>query len=189
LDEIVTHISSYKENNYGKLFTALVEIHQPELVVECGVLSGYSLSAMMDADLRKPCRFIGVDLFEGYPYKHCKYEEMKKFFHFTEVELRKKEAVQAAEDFEDESVDILHIDLSNNGNILDDMFDAWTQKIKKGGLVIFEGGSPERDKVEWMEKYGRSPIRHCKGFLSYRGFEYVTLLPYPSLTICRRGLK
>jgi predicted O-methyltransferase YrrM len=181
--------SSYSDNKYGMLFAALAEVQKPKIVVECGVLDGYSLNSLW-MGCNSNCRLFGIDLFEDYEFKHCGFEEIKKKFgSYPGVSIIKKDAILAAVDFQDETVDILHIDISNDGDKLADMFKVWTPKITKGGLVIFEGGSKERDEIEWMKKYNKCPIKYLKGDLYSLGFEYVTLLPYPSITICRKSVK
>jgi len=35
-------------------------------------------------------------------------------------------------------------------------------RIKKGAIVLFEGGSKERDQVEWISKYNKRPIGEAK---------------------------
>jgi hypothetical protein len=34
----------------------------------------------------------------------------------------------------------------------------YIKKIKKDGVIILEGGSKERDEVEWMNKYNKPKI-------------------------------
>jgi hypothetical protein len=136
------------------------------------------------------CRLFGIDLFEDYEFKHCGFEEIKKKFDsYPGVTIIQKNALEASVDFGDETVDILHIDISNDGEKLSEMFRVWTPKVSRGGVVIFEGGSIERDEVEWMKKFNKMPIKHFKSELYDLGFEYVTLLPYPSLTVCRKSIK
>lgn len=179
--------SSYKENNYGKLFESLSAIHQPKIIVECGVLDGYSLSSFSRGCL--DAQIWGFDLFCDYEHTHGDYKTvlhaLEKEFG-SRVNLVQKNALEAAGQFKDGTVGILHLDISNDGEKLQELFDVWDAKIKEGGLLIFEGGSPERDENEWMLKYNRLPIRCAKSKLSGMKYEYVTLLPYPSVTICRK---
>jgi predicted O-methyltransferase YrrM len=187
--------SSYKQNEYGKLFEALAAIHKPKIIVECGVLDGYSLIS-----LARGCptaNVYGIDLFEDYEFNHGDQETILTEF-WDEglapgLDLIKKDAIEAADIFDDESVGILHIDISNDGENLKAMFKAWWNKVEKNGLIIFEGGSEERDEVEWMVKYDKIPIAKAKESLAFDVYEngileYVTLTPFPSLTIVRKVL-
>jgi predicted O-methyltransferase YrrM len=179
--------SSYKENSFDVIFTSIVRCHDPRLVVECGILDGYSLIALA-AGGGPGCRVMGYDLFEDYKFTQASKNEIEfqawKQGVSDKISLAKEDAFLAAKYHRDNTIDILHIDISNDGDNLAKMFDVWTPKIKKEGLILFEGGSQERDEVEWMTKYKKTPINKFKQTLNERGFEYVTFLPFPSLTIC-----
>lgn len=183
--------SSYIINNYESFFEGLVRIHDPKLIVECGVLDGYSLISMARG-AKKTVRVVGFDLFEDYEFKHGSVEAIEfeawKSNVDDKITLVKKDAILAAEDFDDETVDLLHIDISNDGDNLRQMFNVWGRKIKKGGLFVFEGGSEERDSVEWMVKYKKTPIKLFKDYIKLMSWDCITFLPYPSLTVCTKPL-
>ena len=180
--------SSYKDNNYADFFTAFIKIHQPQLVVECGILDGYSLIAMAKG-LPEGGRAIGIDLFDDYEFKHGTLDAVSSAIWdegmSQRVDLIRADALVVADTFVDDSVDILHVDISNDGDILAKMFNKWYHKIKEGGYFIFEGGSEPRDNVEWMTKYNKPKIGVFKLLLQQiPGLEVLTLEPFPSLTIC-----
>ena len=62
----------------------------------------------------------------------------------------------------------------------------WIDKV--GQLIIIEGGSEERDQVEWMIKFKKIPIaKWLEDFTLRRGdIEYLTVEPFPSVTIIRK---
>ena len=62
-------------------------------------------------------------------------------------------------DHKDNSVDFFHIDLSNTGEIVNKIMELWDEKIVIGGLILFEGGTVDRDKIKWMVKYDKKPIK------------------------------
>src|SRR3990167_9788102 len=132
--------SSYKENNYGELFKALVIIYNPRVIVECGILDGYSLLHMAEAS-SADSQIFAYDLFEDYEFKHGKKEEIQNTLDANfcgNVKLIKQDAIEAAENHQDNSVGFLHIDISNDYDNLRKMFKAWHSKIKIDGLVVFE---------------------------------------------------
>lgn len=181
--------SSYTQNEYSVFFTSLSVMTKANLIVELGVLDGYSLLSFARG-ISKNGKVIGIDLFEDYQFKHSTVDNVldKIYDEYLQqkIELRKKDAFAAVNDFENDSIDILHVDISNDGTNLSTIFDLWTEKVKKDGLILFEGGSEERDNVEWMKKYNKKPINDFKKELNSRGFEFITLVPFPSVTVCRK---
>ena len=75
------------------------------------------------------------------------------------VTLHKRDAFTVHEDYDDHSVCFLHVDLSNDGEVLRKIVERWDDKLSFGGLLLFEGGSEERDNVAWMQKYNKAPIK------------------------------
>ncbi|MDO8619481.1 MAG: class I SAM-dependent methyltransferase [Candidatus Daviesbacteria bacterium] len=178
--------SSYEKNNYGDFFYALMRIYQPEKVVELGTKAGYSAyhiaRALKD---NKKGKLYCHDLWENYQFssvpKTVAEENLKEFSDF--VQLIPGEAIGIDKNYE--RVDILHVDLSNEGEILDKIIPQWIDKVRQ--LIIIEGGSSERDKVEWMKKFKKMPIKKwLEGFARSSGnIEYFTIEPFPSVTIIR----
>ena len=116
--------SSYKENNYGMVFRSLILACEPSIVVECGVLDGYSTSNIAHALRANHSRgivseFYAYDLWEEYEYKHGDLEEVKEMLTEQDLQnyvmLNEGNAFEVAEVFDYGSVDFLHMDISNNG--------------------------------------------------------------------------
>lgn len=223
--------SSYEENNYGELFYALIRIYQPEKVVELGTRAGYSAyhiaRGLKDNGIGKLHCY---DLFENYVEhlgssvisKSATEENLKEFKDIISLTLCDAVGI----DKKYKTVDILHVDLDNDGEILEKIVPAWIDKVRQ--LIIIEGGSIERDQLaattnykklpvtKWLndfndtqakslkkiiadpvngsdqfvvvvgnEKYKEKPIAEwLKNFCDTRSdIEYITLEPFPSLTI------
>ena len=187
--------SSYIENNYGSVFRSLVLASKPELIVECGVLDGYSLCNMASAvkfnHLKKGVfgHIYAFDLWESYEYKHgdfCNVQDMLAMNHVIDyVDLVNNDAFEAAESFKDGDVDILHMDISNDGDKLVETLLKWGKKISKDGMILFEGGSEERDQIDWMVNFNKTPIRTqlYDNPLVWESWEFQVFDPFPSLTI------
>ena len=161
--------SSYIENNYGNVFKALILAHLPSLVVECGVLDGYSTFniawALRHNKINRGIEstFVAYDIWENYEYNHGDFREVATMLrengllnHF--VNLHYGKAFDVHSNFQDRSIDFLHMDISNDGSVLKKTLIYWGPKISQGGIIAFEGGSAERDNVEWMKKYDKKPI-------------------------------
>lgn len=182
--------SSYLQNNYGDVFYSVVTTYPPVIAVELGVLHGYSTIHIAKAiQHNKYGHLNSYDLFEDYQYNHGRLEEVQK--ELTDqglqefVTLNKGDAFKAYENYQDNTVHFLHVDLSNTGEILKKIFEQWDSKMVQGGIVLFEGGSEDRDKIEWMIKYNKPPIKpelENNKIINER-YVYGTYLKYPSLTM------
>jgi hypothetical protein len=145
--------SSYRENNLGKTLYNLVLQHRPKKIVEFGSLNGYSAICMaMALDEIGEGKIESYDLFEDYEFKHGKVTEcnhnaqkygVDKYITFLHGDIWKYKG----------SADMFHVDISNDGDIIKEVRKKLFKKF-----VVFEGGSQERDEVEWMQKYRKSPI-------------------------------
>ena len=100
------------------------------------------------------------------------------------VQVNKQDAIGVETNYK--SIDILHIDLGNQGGILEKTIPLWIDKTRQ--LIIIEGGSIERDKRSWMIDLGVEPISDwLKNFKRLRpDIEYFTIEPFPSLTIIKK---
>lgn len=192
--------SSYKKAGYGSVFYALVRTHRPKLVVELGTYLGYSglhVAAALRANAPDESELHLIDLWDGYRYRHCSMAVAKAHFArngllglpHCPVQFVNADALSAADRFSDGTVDLLHIDISNDGAKLADVVPVWERKLSRApnALVLLEGGSPQRDRVEWMVKYDKPPIRPWleSPWVSERFFAF-TFEPFPSLTLLRR---
>jgi hypothetical protein len=188
--------SSYIQNNYGEVFFTLVEAFRPMNVVELGVLDGYSTLAIarglkhIDEWKRVNNPHLNAyDLWDGYPYKHgdlYKVNDMLKEQGVGEyVTLQEGDAFEVWRNHEDRTVHFLHVDISNTGDILRRIMEVWDPKIRNGGLVVVEGGTEERDQVEWMVKYEMEPIRPeiFKNKRINLNYVYGTYRKFPGLTV------
>lgn len=187
--------SSYIENNYGAIFEKTVEIFMPHKVVEIGVLDGYSLlymarGAKRSKEINNHLPVINAyDLWEDYEYKHGSALEVQELLDNhgvgNLVTLHKKDAFSVHEEYAEHSVCFLHVDISNDGDILNKIVERWDDKLSFGGLFFFEGGSEERDNVEWMKKYNKKPIRPeiVSNPILNKKYIYATYEAFPSLSV------
>ena len=179
--------SSYEKNNYGELFYALMRIYQPNKVVELGTKAGYSayhIARGLKANGKGTLDC--YDFWENYEFdsvpKSVAEKNLKKFENI--VNLRLQDAIGI--DAKYRKIDILHIDLSNDGEKLEKIIPLWIDKVQQ--IVIIEGGSDERDNLNWMIKYKKKPIKKwLEDFSRKRDkIEYITFEPFPSVTIFRK---
>lgn len=208
--------SSYEKNNYGEIFYSLIRIYQPNKVVELGTKAGYSAYHMARGLKANGKGTLDCyDLWENYQFssvpKSVAEDNLKEFKDI--INLRQRDAIgvdklyktvdpvrsktsakggsSAGHAFQADrtsnGVDILHVDVDNEGEVLEKIIPYWINKVRQ--LIIIEGGSLERDKVEWMIKYKKMPIKKwLKDFrLKRADIEYLTIEPFPSVTIIRKN--
>ena len=176
-------LSSYESSNYGTLFYSLVKIYQPKIVVELGTKAGYSAYHIAKGlKENNNGHLYCYDLWEKYPYNTVTMfdaeENLKEFKDI--VTLQQKDATKIDKDYM--SIDILHVDLSNDGEILEKIIPNWLNKVNQ--LIILEGGSHIRDQAGWMIKYCKTPIsKWLSNLKKIKDIQYITFDKFPSLTI------
>ena len=61
-----------------------------------------------------------------------------------------------------EEFDLLHLDISNTAETIQTIYKKYPNS-----KIIFEGGTLERDNVEWMLKYNKSKILEIQSDINY----------------------
>ncbi len=173
--------SSYKKYGYDKVFKSLCFCLNPKLIVEFGILQGYSLDCFVkysDASIE------ANDLFDDFPYNAADRTFIEnKYKGVSNLKIHKKNFYESVNDYVDNSIDILHIDIANTGDTYDFAIKNYLPKVK--GIMVLEGGSEERDNVEWMLKYDRPKIQPV--LKKYSSSVIITVLEdYPSLTFIKK---
>ncbi len=141
----------------GKVLYDAVLESGAKKIIDFGLLNGYSTVCMAMAAKLTGGKVYGYDLFEGYEHKKPNAQILKNNFkkHNVEdfIELKKIDFYEWLSNIEE--FDVLHLDISNDGDIISKLHEA-----TKGsqGQVFFEGGSEERDKQDWMLQYNKTPI-------------------------------
>lgn len=175
--------SSYLKNNYGMIFDAISFIVDPKIIVEFGILDGYSLEKFA---MNCPNSSIfAYDLFEDFPFNHANLEKMQeKFSVYPNVKINKADFYVAHELFDNDSIDLLHIDIANDGKTFEHAIEFWTPKVKK--IIILEGGSLERDNVYWMKQYQKPKIGPVIEKFK-KSYKIHVIEEYPSVTILQKN--
>ena len=57
------------------------------------------------------------------------------------------------------------------------------KKLKKNGIAILEGGSKERDEVQWMKKYNKIKISDTLMKIKAKNYNFINIGKMPSITI------
>jgi len=172
--------SSYKKYNYGKVFQSLCFSLDPKLIVEFGILQGYSLDCFVK---HSKASIVANDLFDDFPFNAADRTFIEeKFKGVDNLKINKKNFYDSVADYEDNSIDILHIDIANTGDTYEFAIQNYLPKVK--GVMVLEGGSEERDNIEWMVKYDKPKIQPV--LKKYNNDVIITVLEdFPSLTLIK----
>lgn len=178
--------TSYQNNdlNYGDIITTITKCILPKKIVEIGILDGYSLSKFIENSNNETI-IEAYDLFEEFNGNHANKEYIiEKYSKHSNVKINYGDFYKLYEIIGN-NIDILHIDIANNGDVLEFVIKNYFNLMSKNGIIIFEGGSTERDNIEWMNKYNKSKIVPVIEKLNRFGYNISVLGKMPSITIIK----
>jgi len=159
----------------------LVANTKPKIIVELGTHKGNSLFSFAQAikDLKLETELHGVDTWEGDKHTGFYGEEVYKKFldikdkYYKEVNIvpHKMYFDDALDEFEDNSIDILHIDGLHTYDAVKHDFENWLPKVNKdSGIILFHDVCEKSDDFGvyklWNElktKYNSITFEHYHG--------------------------
>jgi predicted O-methyltransferase YrrM len=177
--------STYQKNNIGKTIYETVLKYRPNIVIDFGVLYGYSTICIAKAlQVNGFGKIYAYDLWDKYPYKHTTIDiarkNLEKYDVSSLVTLEQEDFFKWIEN--PTPFDLLHIDISNDGDKIEYAYNKLKKNIESGSVVIFEGGTIERDQEEWVAKYEKTPIYPLKDKLNYEIINY----NWPGLSLIQK---
>lgn len=180
--------SSYRKNNIGWLFYSLVRMHQPTKCIEIGALYGYS--AIFTAAALKHNKKGHLQVYDVW---HTPMSEAWNnlyeagVYHWVSLNHLKAECVPAIERF---PIDFIHIDIGNDGETYRWALDSFAPLTPPGALMVLEGGTDERNQLEWMMREGKRSIiiEEIKYHLLYHddSWDLFVFEPFPGVTVAKR---
>ena len=178
--------SSYLNKiEYSDLFKLLCFYYKPTNIIEIGILEGYSLEQFINNT--ENCIIKAYDIFDEFNGNGAKYEIIQKFSDYENVTIDYGDFYKLHKNIDDNSQDIIHIDIANNGDVYEYAIQNYIKKLKKNGILLLEGGSKERDNIEWMIKYNKQKINSI--ISKYKNnYEIITIGTIPSITIIKNFL-
>lgn len=174
--------SSYNNNlDYGDIFSTLCYLKKPKKIVEIGILNGFSLKIMAN-NVSSDCIINAYDIFNEFNGNSADLQKITDMFsNYTNVTIEYGDFYKIHDILKPNSVDILHIDIANDGDIYNFAVVNYMNKLTDGGVLVLEGGSIERDHVPWMIKYNKVGIKSVVEQLSDK-YSINTIGKVPSLT-------
>jgi uncharacterized UPF0146 family protein len=180
--------SSYKTSKltYKHIFQLICFSTKPSKIIEFGILDGFSLHCFQQFT-SDSCEIMAYDIFEDFNGNHGDQQLLTNTFSkFPNIHINKGDFYNHHMNLEDNSIDIIHIDIANTGDVYDFAITHYMPKLKNTGVIILEGGSIDRDNVWWMKKYNKPLI---SDYLKTCPYEYTIINPYPSITIVKKETK
>ena len=170
--------SSYNNNiTYKELLESIIFLKKPKKIIEFGILEGFSLEIFAQ---NKNCQIEAYDIFEEFNGNSAKENIKEKFKDYPNVTIDYGDFYKKYSEIEDSSLDILHIDIANYADVYQFAIEKYMKKLKNDGVMILEGGSIQRDEVEWMNKYNKKKINP---YLKSLNLEWKTFGTFPSITL------
>lgn len=177
--------SSYNNYlNYGNLFESIIFITNPKLIVEFGILDGYSLNHFIE-NTTTDTKIYAYDIFDEFNGNHANSSITKKYDLKKNVIVEYGNFYEKYNYLEDNSIDILHIDIANSGKTYEFALKNYINKLSKKGVMVLEGGSEQRDNVYWMDKYNKSKINPILKKYENK-LNIKTIGNFPSITLIQK---
>jgi hypothetical protein len=176
--------SSYKSTlDYSDVIKAITSVVHPSKIVEFGILEGFSLMTFADTI---HCSIDAYDIFDDFNGNHAQKNIIDKFKDYKHVKIEYGNFYDKLLTIPYNSVDILHIDIANCGDVYEYAVKYGLDRITPNGIMLLEGGSKERDNVYWMKKYNKKPIAPFLDELKKTSSLHITVLEkFPSMTIIK----
>ena len=175
--------SSYNSNiNYGDLLSGLTFSINPKYIIEIGILEGFSLKTFID-NSSPTTKIEAYDIFDEFNGNAAnKTKILEIFSQYENVSIAYGDFYKKHNDILDNSIDIIHIDIANTGETYEYAINNYLTKLTDKGILILEGGSEQRDNIEWMNKYNKPKIKQIIEKYSDT-YNIKTIGTVPSITI------
>ena len=174
--------SSYNNKvTFGDILNSIVFTLNPKKIVEIGILEGCSLECFAESS-NSDTIIQAYDIFEEFNGNHANRENLvSRFKKYNNVTINYGDFYEVHKDIS--NIDIIHIDIANNGDVFEYAVNNYLPKLSENGIMIMEGGSEQRDNVEWMIKYNKPKIQPV---IKKYGLKVVGT--FPSITIIKKEI-
>jgi predicted O-methyltransferase YrrM len=176
--------SSYIENRFDQVLKTLCSLINPKSIVEFGILDGYSLKTFKEST-NNDCIIQAFDLFDEFPYNAAVESIIRNKYEDGRTIVAKKDYYEGYKLFNDNTIDIIHIDIANDADVFKFGIEHYLSKVKDGGVLVFEGGSKDRDEVYWMNEFNKPKINPYLESIKDK-YDITIIEDYPSVTIIKK---
>ena len=179
--------SSYNSSiNYGDLISGITFVMNPKNILEIGILEGFSLKTFTD-NSSPTTKIDAYDIFDEFNGNSANKDLLvQRFSQHNNVNINYGNFYKIHNNILDNSIDIIHIDIANNGETYEYAINNYISKLSENGILILEGGSEDRDNIEWMNKYNKPKIKPIIEKYSNK-YNFKTIGNIPSITIIKKN--
>lgn len=172
--------SSYNNNvAFGDVLDSIVFTLNPKKIIEVGILEGFSLERFAESSNSNTI-IQAYDIFEEFNGNNANRENLvSRFKKYNNVTINYGDFYDVHKNISD--IDIIHIDIANNGNVFEYAIKHYLPKLSDNGVMIMEGGSKQRDNVEWMITYNKPKIQPV-----IKKYGLKVIGTFPSITIIKK---
>ena len=112
--------SSYLQNdlNYGELISCITKCTSPKKIVEIGILDGYSLTNFIEGS-NNETKIYAYDIFDTFNGNHANKEFIIDKFSKNDNVFIDNGDFYKLHEIIDNDIDILHIDIANDGDVFE----------------------------------------------------------------------
>ena len=109
--------------------------------MEFGILKGNSLESIL-GNIGKESQIKAYDIFEDFNGNAANLKKLKrKFKKYKNLTIEYANFYEKHNDLKNNSLDLIHVDIANDGNVYDFFIKNYFKKLKNDGIGILEGGS------------------------------------------------
>jgi glycosyltransferase involved in cell wall biosynthesis len=158
----------------------LVRNNMPQTIVELGTHKGTSFFSFCQAvkDAHYDAQLYAIDTWKGDEHAgfygddvFVEFQEMKeKYYGSLKIKLLRKTFDEAAADFKNDAIDLLHIDGLHTYEAVKHDFESWFPKVRKDGIILLHDIFITRDNFgiyklweELKRKYETIEFYHSYG--------------------------
>jgi len=156
----------------------LIKEYKPRVIVELGVHYGDSYFTFCQAceELELDTQLFGIDHWQGDEqtgfYEDEVFETVSSYneeFYPEQSTLLRMDFEEGLQQFEDQTVDLLHIDGSHDYESVKNDFNTWRPKVNKGGMVLLHDILVEREDFG-VKKFWKEISKKYKTESHHEGF-------------------
>jgi predicted O-methyltransferase YrrM len=182
--DIGIHKYSWLDTFYNKIIE-----EKPQKVIEFGTKAGLTTITIALAlkEIEENGKIVSYDCFDQQVKERISdvisidqvLNNIKKWNCQDIIEVKKMDFFDWIKD--PQQFDLMYLDIDNDGDKIQQLSDAVYDQLLRGSIIVFEGGSIERDNVPWMLSKNKKQMNLVKDYVKYKVIDE----RFPSLSMIK----